>query len=196
MSASNPATATPVAADDSYDGALRLFGAIRIYISLLVGSLVAVLAVAAFVYSFYADTGLVKTSGVVESVDCSSPRTQRTCVRPDRSTETCTERTVTDCTVRVRVDDRVVELPPYTVEQKNAPRPGDQTTVYVDPSNPQRVKREVLTDSARSTLRLVAAIVALVAAAGVAFLFRFRKDRNLRRIEGGLGVIDAVASIG
>ena len=198
----SPAKESSESVGDKVDGALTLFGKIQIWIGIVVGVLLVLLSGFGFVGSFFWDTHFQRLDADVATVVCGSPTKQTRCTTTG-DTRKCTTETLTTCDLGLQyaLDGKkyAETLKGVSFQEGHEPSAKDKLAVYVDGTDPNVVKMpddpDLITPHKRTMIRIVSAIVFVVALGAVVFNVAFRRNRDYQRIQGTFGAIDAVGDL-
>ena len=176
----------------SVSSALRLFGVIRIWASIIVGILVVIACVTVFVLSYTWQTGYVEATGEVTEVKCGSVQKNTKCMQSG-STHKCITTESATCDVKVKYDGEHVTSFKLEYDEGFEPSVGDRFPLYYDRDNPENVKQNAITENQRKIARIVCGIVGAIALVVVVVNIVLIKNRSFRLLQGGVGVVNALA---
>ena len=188
--------------DEKVDGALSLLGKFQIWIGIVVGALVIVVAAIAFVGSFFWGKEFRRTDADVTSVSCGKPVKTTRCTGSGDDRQCITDtRTTCDMELKFSLDGK-----PYTdtvtdisFREGHEPTAHDTLAVYVDTTNPDVVKMpdapDLITPQKATLIRIVAAVIFVLAVIGVIVNVKLRHNRNFQRLQGTFGALDAVGGM-
>lgn len=178
------------------DGALQLYGTLRIWGGIVLGTIGAIVCVAVFVLSFTMQRGFDKVEATVDKVSCGGPQEVSKCTGGNRSgTRTCTSSTNVKCDLTVRFEAASKEhtaAVTKTYDQDHAPHKGASIDVWVHSTDPSDVRTSVLTPNNRLMMRIGSSIGFVVMVVGVAINVVLRNSQDYKRVQGALGAIGAV----
>lgn len=174
------------------DEGLQLYGTFRIWVSIIVGAIVAIISVGVFIWTFYADNGFEYTDGTVEDISCSPYKETR---------QTSKHSTITTDKKRCIINVHVTH--PKTGEEKVAditndynsglePEKGDSIDLWVN--SEFDVRSDVFSKTNLYTIRLVCAVIFFICILIVITNLYLRNNTTYKRVQGTLGAVDTVAS--
>lgn len=186
-------------ATGAVDGTLQTFGTIRIWVGIVVASLVILVCILGFIGSFIFQAHYKKTEAVVTEQHCDPPITAFHCTS-SRGSQTCTTQQVQNCEMHLTVTQKgghKYTTGPFEHQYAEGQAPADESTihVFVDPANPDDVRFSVLSPGARIGIRIACFVVAILAAISIVVNVAFRKNKNYKRLQGGIGVVDVVGGL-
>ena len=168
--------------------ALRMFGAIRIWASIVFGILVAVACATVYVLSYTWQSGYVEALGEVTEVDCGAVQKRTQCTQAGRVNTCITTEHVT-CDIKVNYDgDRTAPFK-LDYEEGHEPSVGDRFPLFFDRDNPEEVRRHIFTERSRNIARVACGIGGAIAIVVVVVNLVLVKNKSFRLLQGGLGVV-------
>lgn len=171
--------------------ALRLFGVIRIWASIIIGILVVIACAAVFVLSYTWETGYVEALGEVIEVECGSVQKLTQC-KQSGSTNTCITTQSVTCEVKVNYDGERVKSFKLDYDEGFEPSVGDRFPLFYDRDDPEKVRQNTITEKHRNIARIVCGIVGAIALVVVVINIVLINNRSFRVLQGGLGTVAAV----
>lgn len=197
-----PSAAPTTGVGGKVDGALSLLGTFRIWIGIVVGALVALVAAFAFAGSFFWGTSFERLDADVASVSCGQPvkTTKCTTSNDSRKCVTDTQRTC-DLGLKFALAGKpfAETLKGVAFQDGHEPSADDKLSVYVDTAHPAVVKMpdapDLITPQKRVLIRVVSAIVLVVSLVSVVINVHFRRNQNFQRLQGAFGAMDAVGNM-
>lgn len=171
--------------------ALRLFGVIRIWASIVIGILVVVACAAVFVLSYTWETGYVEALGEVTEVEC-GPVQKLTQCKKSGPTNTCITTESVTCDVKVNYDGERLTSFKLDYDEGYEPNVGDRFPLFFDRDNPERVSQHTITEGQRNIARIVCGIVGTIALIVVVVNIVLLNNRSFRVLQGGLGAVGAL----
>ena len=171
--------------------ALRIFGVIRIWASIVIGAVVFLACVAIFVLSYTWGAGLVEARGEVARVECGAVQKVTEC-RQSGSRNTCITTESVACDVDVRYEGDRSATFALQYEEGYEPSVGDHFPLFFDKNDPDLVAQNRITDAQRNLARIATGIVGLIALTVVIVNIALLKNKSFRVLQGGLGAIGAI----
>lgn len=169
--------------------ALRLFGSIRIWASVIIGTCVAIAAAVVFGLSFTIDRDLIAAEAEITSIDCDETRRETACVEHAGATS-CVATERAKCKLTLQYDGYETTLR-QIFETDGTPSAGDLMNVFYKDEEPSEIVMKSLSDRDRMMMRMGSALVFVVSVVVVAINAVFANNRDFRSLQGGLGAIQA-----
>lgn len=178
------------------DQSFQLLGAFRIWTNIVVGIFVVIACVGGITWTFIYDSNYEGVTAKAEEVKCSEPVKKVKC-KTQKNESSCTTSEEITCQVNVTYEVRGEEHSSKfskTYTALNEPVKGDNLKLYVDKRDASNIKIAILTLQERTTIRIVLGLVGVIAFIVVVVNLTLRKNSNFKRLEGGLGAINAVGA--
>lgn len=146
--------------DSSVVSTLRIFGTVRVWTSIVVGSLVFVAAVTFFALSYTWESNYEEVVAEVTGTDCGSVRrTTRCSSHGERSACVTTESVECDVSLQHPGGSGTLSL---VFDEGFEPQPGDQMQVFADRNEPSNLAEQKTTREQRLVVRLIATVVGAI----------------------------------
>lgn len=172
--------------------ALRMFGVIRIWASIVLGSLVLAAAATCFVLSYtwesnydevMAEVTDVKCGGVQKVTECSHSGTKNTCVT--------SENVECELALKYAGGEGAMSL---MYDEGFQPARGDNIPVFVDRDDPTKIAERKLTQKQRAMVRIIAGVVGGISLVVVVVNIVLVNNKAFRTLQGGIGAVGALGA--
>ena len=174
--------------------ALRFFGLVRIWASIIIGILVFIVCVVMVFMSYTWESAYVETTAEVTKITCGGVQKTTEC-KQSGSSNVCVTSERVKCDVEVRYDGQRDGSMSVTYDEGSQPQKGDKLSLFYDKNDPSRIVQYKITSSQRQLMRIIAVVVGVISCFVVIINIVFMRNKTFRTMQGGIGAIDMIGNI-